>query len=356
MQAAAELTLDAVSCRYGEVMAVGDVSLTVPSGTYVVLLGPSGSGKTTLLSMLGGFTTPTLGRVLIGGQDVTHVPPARRPTATVFQDYALFPHLDVAGNVGFGLSVRGVPPVQIAQRVSAVLERVGLSGYGPRAISAASGGQRQRIALARALVTEPSLLLLDEPLGALDLSLRRQMQDELRRLQRAEGRSFVHVTHDQEEAMAIADLMVIMNRGRIEDMGPPTRLYERPRTRFAAQFLGESALIDGTVQASAEGRLCIDTPCGALEVAGQRPVGERVTLAVRPEALRLGSAAPGEQPLGRLRIEHSVYQGSFLRVAGHTTTGVRLLAKLAPQALPAGAGVEGIAVSVRADGLVLLED
>lgn len=172
----------------------------------------------------------------------------------------------------------------------------------------------------------------------------------------AKGRSFVHVTHDQEEAMAIADLMVIMNRGRIEDAGPPTRLYERPRTRFAAQFLGESTLIEGTVLASADGRLHIDTPCGALAVAGQRPLGEQVTPAVRPEALRLGSAAPGEQPLGRLRVEHSAYQGSFWRVAGHTTTGVRLFAKLPPQALPAGAGVEGIAAAVRADGLVLLED
>ncbi len=356
MQAAAELTLDAVSCRYGEVMAVDDVSLTVPPGTYVVLLGPSGSGKTTLLSMLGGFTTPTLGRVLIGGQDVTHVPPAQRPTATVFQDYALFPHLDVAGNVGFGLSVRGVPAAQIAQRVSAALDRVGLSGYGSRAISAASGGQRQRIALARALVTEPSLLLLDEPLGALDLSLRRQMQDELRRLQRAEGRSFVHVTHDQEEAMAIADLMVIMNRGRIEDMGPPTRLYERPRTRFAAQFLGESSIIEGRVSSAEAGWLQIDTPCGRLALMGNRTPGDAVSLAVRPEALRVGFATQGEQSLGRLRVEHSVYQGSFLRVAGHTTTGVRLLAKLPPQPLPAGDDVEGIAVSVRADGLVLLED
>ncbi len=356
MQAAAELTLDAVSCRYGEVMAVDDVSLTVPPGTYVVLLGPSGSGKTTLLSMLGGFTTPTLGRVLIGGQDVTNVPPAQRPTATVFQDYALFPHLDVAGNVGFGLSVCGVAPVQIAQRVSAALDRVGLSGYGPRAISAASGGQRQRIALARALVTEPSLLLLDEPLGALDLSLRRQMQDELRRLQRAEGRSFVHVTHDQEEAMAIADLMVIMNRGRIEDMGPPTRLYERPRTRFAAQFLGESAIIEGRVASAEAGCLQIDTPCGRLALRGSRSPGDAVALAVRPEALRVGLATQGEQSLGQLRVEHSVYQGSFLRVSGHTPSGVRLLAKLPPQPLPAGADIEGIAVSVRADGLVLLED
>jgi spermidine/putrescine transport system ATP-binding protein len=353
---AAELALDQVSCVYGEVKAVDRVSLVVPPGTYVVLLGPSGSGKTTLLSMLGGFTVPTSGRVLIGGEDVSHVPPARRPTATVFQDYALFPHLTVAGNVGFGLSVRKVPPAEIDQRVGAALERVGLAGYGPRAISAASGGQRQRIALARALVTEPALLLLDEPLGALDLSLRRQMQDELRRLQRSEGRSFVHVTHDQEEAMAIADLMVIMNAGRIEDMGPPSRLYERPRTRFAAQFLGESAIIEGRVVSSTGGHLQIDTPCGRRAVVGARTPGDRVALAVRPEALRVGPPLADALSLGRLQVAESVYQGSFLRVSGRTASGVRLLAKLPPQPLPAGAEVDGIEMSVRADGLVLLED
>ncbi len=358
MQAAAELRLDAVSCRYGDALAVDSVSLAVPPGTYVVLLGPSGSGKTTLLQMIGGFTVPSAGRVLIGGEDVTHVPPARRPTATVFQDYALFPHLGVAGNVGFGLSVRGVPKPQIAERVAQTLERVGLAGYGARAISAASGGQRQRIALARALVLEPTLLLLDEPLGALDLSLRRQMQDELRRLQRAEGRSFVHVTHDQEEAMAIADLMVIMNRGRIEDIGPPTRLYERPRTRFAAQFLGESAIIEGHVAVSAEGRIAVDTPCGRLHVDGERAPGAAVALALRPEALCVGADAgrAGAQSLGRLRVSERVYQGSFMRLAGNTDSGVRLLAKLPPQALAADAGSAGVAVAVRADGLVLLED
>ena len=356
MQSAAELKLDAVSCRYGDVLAVDHVSLAVAPGTYVVLLGPSGSGKTTLLSMLGGFTLPTTGRVLIGDTDVTLVPPARRPTATVFQDYALFPHLTVAGNVGFGLSVRGLPKAHIADRVADALQRVGLAGYGPRAIAQASGGQRQRIALARALVTEPAVLLLDEPLGALDLSLRRQMQDELRRLQRAEGRSFVHVTHDQEEAMALADLVVIMNRGRIEDSGPPSRVYERPRTRFAAQFLGESSIIEGRVEGRAGGRLNVATPCGLLQVAGDRPVGSAVALALRPEALCIGAAPAGTQPLGRLRVRAQVYQGSFLRLAGETDSGVRLLAKVAPLELPADAAGTGLQVAVRSDGLVLLED
>jgi spermidine/putrescine transport system ATP-binding protein len=354
MSASAELVLECVTKRYEASVAVDAVSLTVPPGSYVVLLGPSGSGKTTVLNMLGGFTLPTEGRILVGGADISMVPPAKRPTATVFQDYALFPHLSVAGNVGFGLSVRGVARAEIARRVDAALELVGLEGYGPRGIAQASGGQRQRIALARALVTEPAILLLDEPLGALDLSLRRQMQDELRRIQRTERRTFVHVTHDQEEAMAIADLIVIMNGGRIEGMGPPARLYEKPRTRFAARFLGESSLIEGTVAAAGEGRLAVDTPCGRVDVEGERAAGSRVTLALRPEAVRIGAGGPGEQALGVLAVEEVVFQGSFVRVNGTVAGGGRLLAKVEPHALPAGA--TRVPVAVRAGGLVLLED
>ncbi|MCW5626891.1 MAG: ABC transporter ATP-binding protein, partial [Burkholderiales bacterium] len=275
MGRSAELTLDRITKRYGDAAAVDDVSFRVPPGQYVVLLGPSGSGKTTVLSMLGGFTLPTAGRILIGTEDVTLVPPAKRPTATVFQDYALFPHLSVAANVGFGLSVRHVPKAEIARHVEAALRLVGLEGFHTRSIAAMSGGQRQRIALARALVTEPALLLLDEPLGALDLTLRRQMQEELRRIQRSTGRTFVHVTHDQEEAMAIADMILIMNHGRIEDMGPPGRVYEQPRTRFSANFLGESTVLDGVVAVAADARLAVDTPSGRLQVAGTRAVGSR---------------------------------------------------------------------------------
>lgn len=354
MSAAAELVLEGLTKRYAAAVAVDAVSLTVPPGSYVVLLGPSGSGKTTVLNMLGGFVLPTEGRIRVGGADITLAPPAKRPTATVFQDYALFPHLTVAGNVGFGLSVRGVSRAEIARRVRAALDLVGLAGYGPRAIAQASGGQRQRIALARALVTEPAILLLDEPLGALDLSLRRQMQDELRRIQRMERRTFVHVTHDQEEAMAIADLIVIMNAGRIEDMGPPVRLYERPRTRFAARFLGESSLLEGTVAVSGDGRIAVDTPCGRLEADGARTPGSRVTLALRPEAVRIGAAGAGEQPLGDLRVEEVVYQGGFVRVNGALAGGSRLLAKVEPRSLPAG--VTRVPLAVRAGGLVVLEN
>ena len=354
MHEPAELRLDRVAKRYDSVVAVDDVSFEVPPGTYVVLLGPSGSGKTTVLSMLGGFTLPSAGRILVGTDDITLMPPAKRPTATVFQDYALFPHLGVAANVGFGLSVRGMPKAVIADRVVAALKLVGLEGYGNRAIAAMSGGQRQRIALARALVTEPALLLLDEPLGALDLSLRRQMQEELRHIQRSQGRTFVHVTHDQEEAMAIADLIVIMNRGRIEDIGPTTRVYERPRTRFSANFLGESTVLDGIVAAAADGCIAIDTDCGRLEVEGTRAVGSRVSVALRPEALRIGRDADGDQPLGEMRVDECIYQGSFQRVTGTTARGVRLLAKVAPQALRDGGS--SVTVCARSSGLVLLED
>jgi len=354
VSASAELRLERVSKRYDGVTAVDDVSFAVPPGSYVVLLGPSGSGKTTVLSMLGGFTSPTEGRVFIGADDVTAMPPALRPTATVFQDYALFPHLSVAGNVGFGLSVRGMAKRAIAGRVDEALRLVGLDGFGPRAIGATSGGQRQRIALARALVTEPALLLLDEPLGALDLRLRRQMQDELRRIQRSQARTFVHVTHDQEEAMAIADLVVIMNRGRIEDMGPPDRVYERPRTRFSANFLGESTVLEGTVAKAADGRLAVDTPCGRLVVEGNRARGDSVAIALRPEAVRFGVAGPGEQALGVLRITGQVFQGSFLRVTGTGASGFTLLAKVAPHTVPASSDPAPIAV--RDSGLILLED
>ena len=353
MRTSADLRLERLSKRYDALTAVDDVSFDVPPGTYVVLLGPSGSGKTTVLSMLGGFTLPSAGRILIGNEDVTLTPPAKRPTATVFQYYALFPHLGVARNVGFGLSVRGVPKPEIARRVAAALQLVGLQDFGDRAIAAMSGGQRQRIALARALVTEPALLLLDEPLGALDLGLRRQMQEELRHIQRSQGRTFVHVTHDQEEAMAIADLIVIMNHGRIEDMGPPLRVYERPRTRFTARFLGESTVLEGSVAACADGRIAVDTVCGRIEVSGERPVGSHVSVAVRPEALRLGRGTDGDQPLGEMRVEECIFQGSFQRVAGSNVHGLHLLAKVAPQSLPAG---ECVAVSARRGGLVLLED
>jgi spermidine/putrescine transport system ATP-binding protein len=297
---------------YGEVTALDRVSLAVEQGAYVVLLGPSGSGKTTLLSAIGGFIIPTSGRITIAGRDVTTLAPAQRPTTTLFQDYALFPHMTVASNVGFGLKIRHVAARERESRIAAALEMVGLAGYGKRGIHELSGGQRQRVALARALVVEPEILLLDEPLGALDLNLRRQMLDELMDLQRRTGRSFVHVTHDQEEAMALASLIVVMNKGRIEDMGTPKRIYERPATRFTANFMGESTQISGRVTYSQNGTINVATASGNLTAVGNVGDGAEVTLILRPENILAGPT--GDVDLGQARIREAVFQGAHYRV------------------------------------------
>jgi spermidine/putrescine transport system ATP-binding protein len=305
------LEISNVSKRYDEVTALEDVSLGVQRGAYVVLLGPSGSGKTTLLSVIGGFTVPSAGKVAIAGRDVTALTPAKRPTTTLFQDYALFPHMNVAGNVGFGLKVRGVAGAERERQVAAALDLVGLAGYGKRGIHEISGGQRQRVGLARALVVEPEILLLDEPLGALDLNLRRQMQDELLSLQRRTGRTFVHVTHDQEEAMALASLVVVMNKGRIEDVGMPKRIYEFPMTLFTASFMGESTQIAGRVTGAESGWVTVDTAVGQLRASSGPMANVDVMLVIRPENIRTDKA---ELSLGSARIHEATFQGAHYRV------------------------------------------
>lgn len=309
----ASLRLQGITHRYDGTVALQGIDLDVPAGAYVVLLGPSGSGKTTLLATLGGFVFPSEGRVLLDGADVTELPPAQRPTTTVFQDYALFPHLSVAGNVGFGLAMRGVPRAERQRRVEAALALVGLSGFDRRRIGALSGGQRQRVALARALVVEPEVLLLDEPLGALDVGLRRQVQGELKAIQRRIGTTFVHVTHDQEEAMALADLLVVMSQGRIEDSGPPERVYLRPRTRFTATFLGDSNLLPGRVRRAADDMVEVETAAGPVRVSGHATEGEPVTLAVRPEQLTLGDVGPDLFDLGPVRLGELTFLGAYWR-------------------------------------------
>ena len=304
-----------VTKRYGHVVAVEDISLSIRRGEFVVLLGPSGSGKTTILSILGGFTEPTEGTVTIAGRDVTRLPPAQRPTVTVFQDYALFPHMTVAQNVGFGLEMRGIRREQRQTLVAQALATVGLDGYGDRRIHQLSGGQRQRVALARAIVVEPAVLLLDEPLGALDLKIRQQMQDELVRLQKNLEATFVHVTHDQEEAMSIADNVVLVNKGRIEDYGPPERVYLRPATLFAATFMGDSNIVTGRVAAADATGCRIETPIGALGMEGKAESGATVHVSIRPEKLRLGdgSGAPDCIALGRGTVTELVFQGTYRR-------------------------------------------
>ena len=350
----ASLELRGVAQRFGDTEALAAVDLAVAAGSYVVLLGPSGSGKTTLLSILGGFLVPTAGAVLIDGADVTTVPPARRPTATVFQDYALFPHLSVAGNIGFGLAMRRVPRGERQRRSDAVLRLVGLDGFGHRRIHALSGGQRQRVALARALAVEPAVLLLDEPLGALDVALRRQVQGELKALQRQVGTTFVHVTHDQEEAMALADLLVVMNGGRIEDQGPPDRVYLRPRTSFTATFLGDSNLIEGRIVAAVDCWVEVATAYGPIRMPGEGSAGAEVLLAVRPEQLTLSATGePGRLALGEVAVREAMFLGTHWRIVAESlANGQRLILHLPPAGAPRAG--ERLPVSAAPQALALL--
>ncbi len=349
-----------VSKRFEQTLALDDITLTAEEGSFVVLLGPSGSGKTTLLNILGGFLEPSQGRVLIEGEDVTRVPPARRPTTTVFQDYALFPHMTIAGNVGFGLAMRGVSGGARRARVGAALEMVGLGHTAARRVHQLSGGQRQRVALARALVVEPAVLLLDEPLGALDLKLRRQMQEELKAIQKRVGTTFVHVTHDQDEAMAIADRVVVMNEGRIEDSGPPERVYLRPRTRFTADFMGDSNFLEGRVVEAAEGRVAVETPLGRFLVAGEAEAGRAVTLSLRPEHVRAGaepSQAGGDAlvALGRARVLETGFFGTHHQCTAALDAAERPFKVRLPQKEGPGAGAE-IALWADPADLVLLTE
>ncbi len=302
--------------RFGSFTALDRVSLEIEKGEFVVLLGPSGSGKTTLLSILGGFIEPSEGRVLIEGRDMTAVPAAARPTITVFQDYALFPHKSVSDNVGFGLDMRKVPRRKRDARIAEMLDMVGLGDAGSRKPHELSGGQRQRIALARALAVEPSVLLLDEPLGALDLKLRRQMQDELKEIQRRIGTTFIHVTHDQEEAMAIADKVVVMDHGKIEDKGVPERVYLRPRSVFAATFMGDTNLIEAQVTACGDDSVSVTCDLGDFDlpfdasVSKVPPAGEAVILSVRPEHLTIERSGSDDISFGDVRVDEVGFVGT----------------------------------------------
>ena len=353
--AKALVELRGIRKTYGDVIAVDTVDLSIERGEFVVLLGPSGSGKTTILSMIGGFVDPSAGVIRIEGRDVTHLPASRRPTVTVFQDYALFPHMNVEANVGFGLEMRKVEKGERRRRVAEALGMVGLREYGTRAIHQLSGGQRQRVALARAIAVEPTVLLLDEPLGALDLNLRRQMQEELVGLQKQLGVTFVHVTHDQEEAMNIADRIVVLNHGRIEDLGPPDRVYLFPATTFTATFMGESNIFPATVSGKRDGRLCLHTPLAEVEVEGRAAPGATVHLSVRPEHIKL-EAPPGGISLGRVTVRETTFQGAHRRCHAVSANGTEteLLLRV-PVELPVHPG-DRPEVFVRRKDLVLLAD
>ncbi|MBZ9847578.1 ABC transporter ATP-binding protein [Mesorhizobium sp. CA14] len=344
-----------VSHRFGQLAVLKNVSLAIEPGSYTILLGPSGSGKTTLLSILGGFVMPSKGKVFIRGADCTTVPPAKRPTTTVFQDYALFPHMSVGGNVGFGLRMQGVDGATRAAKAREALALVGLAAAFDKKPHQLSGGQRQRVALARALVIEPAVLLLDEPLGALDLKLRRQMQDELKAIQKRVGTAFIHVTHDQEEAMALADHCVVMNDGRIEDEGPPERVYARPATRFSATFMGESTILAGAVTEAKNGIVTAMTAVGPISLPGASPAGATVALAIRPEHLALGEAK-SDVTLGMAKVGDVVFQGSFKRVLATSALdpALQFIAK-APASAAIQAG-DTIPVSCQAQDIILLAD
>ncbi|MGX6447969.1 ABC transporter ATP-binding protein [Patulibacter sp. S7RM1-6] len=315
-----DICLERVHKRYGDHVVIGDLSLDIERGKFYALLGPSGCGKTTTLRMIGGFELPTSGRVLLAGQDVTQLPPHKREVNTVFQSYALFPHLTIEKNVAFGLERRGVDKHETRKRVAEMLELVQLGHLAKRKPGQLSGGQAQRVALARALVNRPRALLLDEPLGALDLRLRRQLQDELKRIQRDIGITFIHVTHDQEEAMSMADTIAVMNRGAIEQQGSAEDLYERPETPFVANFLGTSNLIGVQVDGAGDGEwVTARTADGhALRLlrsrmwnlAGDQPV----SVGIRPEKVRL-SAPDQAPPEGHNVLPAKVQQATFLGVS-----------------------------------------
>jgi putative spermidine/putrescine transport system ATP-binding protein len=305
----AELELVAVSKRFGAVLAVDDVSLRVAAGEFLTLLGPSGSGKTTTLMMIAGFESATAGEILLGGRRLTHVPPYRRNLGMVFQHYALFPHMTVHDNLAFPLRTRGETRPETDRRVEEALARVRLPGYGMRFPAQLSGGQQQRVALARALVYGPPVLLMDEPLGALDKKLREQMQLEIKHIQRELRLTVIYVTHDQEEALTMSDRIAVMRQGRIVQLGPPEDLYERPADQFVADFIGESNFLEVTVRGVEAGMATARTDAGfevALPVAEAGAEGTRLTLALRPERIRLASA--GGQVQARDQLATSEYQ------------------------------------------------
>ncbi|HET9531171.1 MAG TPA: ABC transporter ATP-binding protein [Blastocatellia bacterium] len=308
MEESYEVELVEVSRSFGEVAAVDSVSLGIRSGEFLTLLGPSGCGKTTLLRLIAGFERTDRGRVLLGGEDVSELPPYRRDVTTVFQQYALFPHLNVFDNVAFGLERRRVPRSKIKEHVSNALELVRMNGLEQRRPAELSGGQQQRVALARALVLAPRVLLLDEPLAALDLKLRKQMQLELKAIQRRLGISFVFVTHDQEEALTMSDRVAVMNAGKIEQSGSAEEIYERPRTEFVASFIGISNIIEGTIIATDDQVSVVGLQHTEVRVrATNKKIGERVRIMIRPEKIKLSSNGADGAISGR--IEQGVYLG-----------------------------------------------
>jgi spermidine/putrescine transport system ATP-binding protein len=311
-----DLAVSAVVKRYGDFVAVADLSFEVERGSFFSILGPSGCGKTTLLRMIAGFVEPDDGEIRIGGANMVGVAPNRRPVNMVFQHLALFPMMSVGQNIGYGLSRRGLPRAEIARRVGEMLERVGLAGANDKRVDQLSGGQKQRVAIARSLVLEPTLLLLDEPLGALDLKLREHMKIELKQLQAAFGTTFVYITHDQSEALVLSDQVAVMNAGRFEQQGSPQSLYYEPQTPFVAGFVGDSNRVGGRAQ-RVDGDLVELVTAQGLRLharrVGELGAGDPCEAFVRPEVARLGrdrAALPADQPQHQATVEGLLFDGA----------------------------------------------
>lgn len=326
------LTLRSVSKSYGDMPVLFDIDLSIRDGEFLTVLGPSGSGKTTVLRLIGGLEPLSSGEIRLDGNDISRMPISRRPFNTVFQDYALFPHLTVSGNVGYGLSVRRVPRETITRRVAEALDLVHLGDFSDRLPAQLSGGQRQRVALARALICEPRLILLDEPLAALDLELRRQMQEFLKSIQREIKTTFLFVTHDQEEAISMSDRVCVMHAGRIRQLGTPHDLYYRPNCEFVARFFGDNNLVAGTLGPVGGDTRSIDTALGTFvcSIAGQEmlksaPQGTAAFAAFRPESIRLAAQGTGDNQLFGLVTDVSFAGSSTVAgVAAGDADGVQL--------------------------------
>ncbi len=326
----AALELDQISKHYGPTVAVQAFSLRIQKGEFLSLLGPSGCGKTTTLSMIAGFESVSSGRILLHGREVNHLPPEKRDAGMAFQSYALFPHLSVAGNIGFGLRMRGRPAQEIEQKTRRIAELVRIDHLLERHPRQLSGGQQQRVALARALVVEPAILLLDEPFGALDRQLRENLQIELKSLLRRLGMTTVFVTHDQDEALSMSDRVAVMNGGRVEQVDTPKALYDQPRTRFVAGFIGKANFIPGHLARDEGGAWFVRAACGRIAAPTQAPgaTGQAVSCFVRPEAVRL--LEPGEPADNRFDavVVETAYFGDHEQVILELTGGVRMLSVL----------------------------